>query len=129
MLQTSTMWGLKDPAFSWGFCPKNRKNGPKVKFLNLLKNLLINFSILSAMKLYINYYIAAQIACLEKIWGMRYGLKCTFHVPFAFLMAKRVPLLREEPRRLQDFEINYILKTKIMKKHDFLHVDNKSFRI
>ena len=48
---------------------KLAKNGPKVCFLNLKKNLIINFHwILSTMKIYIICCVSTQISYLEKIF-------------------------------------------------------------
>ena len=50
------------------FTPNHEENRPKVGFLKLLRNLVINFSsIWSIMKVYINCYIPLQILYLGKI--------------------------------------------------------------
>ena len=78
------------------FHPKNWENWPKIGFLNLKKNLVINlYLICSIMKMYIICYVPAQIPYLEKFWFLRYGPKCP------------------QPIRLQDFLINHIPRTNV----------------
>ena len=74
---------------------QQRENGPKMGqkqgFLNLLKNLVINFYyICSIMKIYIICCLPVQIPYLGKFLFLRYGPKCS------------------QPIRLQDFLINHI---------------------
>ena len=73
------------------FCPKNLEDGPRMGqkqgFLNLFKNLLINFYwICSIVKFYI--WVPAQIPHLGKFLFLRYGPKCS------------------QPVKLQEFLIN-----------------------
>ena len=80
------------------FCPQNWENGPKIGqkqgFLNLLKNLVIDFYwICSIMKTYIICCVPVQIPCLWEFFFVRYGPKCS------------------QPTRLQDFLINHISRT------------------
>ena len=64
--------------------------GKKSVFLNLEKNLVINFHWSSSiMKIYIICFVHAQLPYLEKILFLRYSSKCS------------------QPIRLQDFQINY----------------------
>ena len=61
--------------------------------LGFFENLVIGFfSILSIMKVYINYCVLRQISYLEKFWYLRYGSKCSWLV------------------RLQDFKSNIFLQ-------------------
>ena len=60
------------------FAPKNWGNGPKIEFLNLKKNVVINFHLIcSTMKIYIIFCVTAQILYLEKILFLRYRPKCS----------------------------------------------------
>ena len=81
--------------FFWKtFWLKNWENGQKIGFLNLKKNLVINFHwSCSIMKIYIICYVPAQIPYLGKILFLRYRPKCS------------------QPIRLQDFLINYFSRT------------------
>ena len=68
--------------------------GPKTRFLDLLRNFVINFYwICSVMKIYIICCVPAQIPYLRKFWFLIYGTKCS------------------QPIRLQDFLINHISRT------------------
>ena len=72
------------------FCPKIWKSGPKMGqkqgFLNLLKDLVVNFYwICSILKACIICCVPAQIQYLGKVLSLRYGRKCS------------------QPIRLQDF--------------------------
>ena len=70
------------------------KIGQREAFLNLKKNLVINFHwSCSIMKIYIICYVPAQIPYLGKILFLRYRPKCS------------------QPIRLQDFLINYFSRT------------------
>ena len=54
------------------FCSKNWGNGSKIGFLNLKKNLVINFHwICSIMNMFIICCVPAQILCLGKILFLR----------------------------------------------------------
>ena len=67
------------------------QNGSKTDLFKLLKNLFIDFYlILSIMKIYIIFFVAAQIPFLGKFLLLRYGLK--YSLPF----------------RMQEFLINHI---------------------
>ena len=58
------------------FAPKMGKMGQKEGFLNLLENLVINFSWIWTIKKFYNIcYILAQIPYLGKIWFLRYWAK------------------------------------------------------
>ena len=67
------------------FCPpplpkagEMGKNSPKTGFLNLQKNLVINFPrICSIMKIYIIYCVPVQIFYLRKMLFLRYRPKCS----------------------------------------------------
>ena len=60
-------------------------------FLNLLKNLVINFYwVCPIIKICISWRVPAQISYLEKFWFLRCGPKCS------------------QPIRLQDFLIDHI---------------------
>ena len=60
------------------FAPKMGKMGQKQGFLNLLKNLVINFYwIYSIMKIYIICCVPAQIPYLGKFLFVRYRSKCS----------------------------------------------------
>ena len=79
-------------------CPQNCKDDPKTgqkqDFLNLLKNVVINFCwICSIMKMYIIWCVPAQIPFLGKFLFLRYGPKCS------------------QPVKLQDFLISLISRT------------------
>ena len=79
-------------------CPQNCKDGPKTgqkqDFLNLLKDVVINFCwICSIMKMYIIWCVPAQIPFLGKFLFLRYGPKCS------------------QPVKLQDFLISLISRT------------------
>ena len=81
--------------------------GQKPGFLNLLKNLVINFYwACSIVKIYIICYVLAQIPCLGKFLSLGYGRKCS------------------QPIRLQDFLINHI---SITNQWNRLRVDQKIF--
>ena len=55
--------------FFWKFRPKNLGNGPKIGFLNLRKNLVLNFHrICSIMIMFSICCAPTQILCLEKIF-------------------------------------------------------------
>ena len=76
------------------FAPKIGEMGQKYDFLNLNKNLAINFHwIFSIMKTYTIYCVPAPIAYFGKILFLRYGPKCS------------------KPIRLQDIYINYFFRT------------------
>ena len=76
------------------FVPKIGKMSQKQGFLNLLKNMVINFYwICFIMKIYIICCVPGQIPYLEKFLFLKYGPKCS------------------QPIRLQDFLINHISRT------------------
>ena len=63
------------------FCPKNWGNGPKIGFLNLKENLIINFHwICSVMNMFIICCVPAQILCLGKILFLRCRLKYSWPI-------------------------------------------------
>ena len=59
------------------FCPQNGENGPemgqKQGFLNLFKNLVINFFWIWSVKKFYNICSIAQIPCVGKIWFLNMG--------------------------------------------------------
>ena len=69
------------------------KIGQKQGFLNLLKNLVINFYWVYLMKVYIICCVPAQIPYLGKFLFLRCGPKCS------------------QPIRLQHFLVNHIFRT------------------
>ena len=76
------------------FCPQNWENEPKMGqklFLNLLKNLVVNFYwVCFLMRIYIICCVPAQISYWGKVLSLRHGPKCS------------------QPIRSQDFLINHI---------------------
>ena len=79
VLETHMKLCVTEPDFlEKGFCPKNWGNGLKVSqkqgFLNLLKNVVINFYwICSLMKIYIVFCVPAQMPYLGTFLFLRYG--------------------------------------------------------
>ena len=98
------------------FCPQNWENGPKMGqkqgFLNLLEYFDINFYwIWSIMKIYIIYFVPAQIPYFGKFLILRYGPRCS------------------QPVRLQDFLINHISRTNQWNSLIFLHVGTNPLKL
>ena len=61
-----------NPIFLKNFAPQNMGNGPKIGFLNLKKNLVINFHwICSIMNMFIICCVSAQILCFGTILFLR----------------------------------------------------------
>ena len=61
-----------NPIFLKNFSPQNWGNGPKIGFLNLKKNLVINFlRICSIIKMFIIFCVPPQIPFLGKILFVR----------------------------------------------------------
>ena len=95
------------------FCPKNWENGPKIEFLNILKNFVISFYwISSVMKIYVICCVPAQIPYLRRFWFLRYVPQCS------------------HPIRLQNFRINHISRTSLWNSLIFcmliqIHINEK----
>ena len=89
------------------------KNGPKTRFFDLLKNLVINFYwICSIMKIYIIFCVPAKIPYFGKFLFFTYGPKCS------------------QPIRLQDFLISHISRINNWKSWIFymliqIHINQK----
>ena len=81
VLETLIELCMTEPFLWENFCPKNLGNGPKTgqnDFLNLNKNLFINFHLIySVMKIYNICSVPAQILHLGKILFLRYRPKCS----------------------------------------------------
>ena len=81
VLETLIELCMTELIFLGNFCPKNWGNGPKTgqnDFLNLNKNLFINFHLIcSVMKIYNTCSVPAQILHLGKILFLRYRPKCS----------------------------------------------------
>ena len=106
LCMTGSDFWEKNFTHKWGKWTKNRV------ILNLLESLIINFFwIWSIKKIYINCCILAKMLPLGNIWFLRYEPKLSW------------------PIRLLNFKIDYISRTKKMKKPDFLHFDTVSRKL
>ena len=107
------------------FCRKNWGNGPKVGFLNLKKNSVINFYWISSI-IFVIYYVDVQILYLRKILFLRYMLSCFFISNTRLKLAKNKLKAKQQLILFENYSISSsMLSSKTNIRYSKKRIKNK----